>query len=295
MIQVYDRKRGVMIDETVPNDMSLIMLYHSRYGRGLLYLLFRKKILTDMIGKRMKSAGSAKRIKPFIQKYNIDELEFESPVSAFNNFNDFFIRKLRSGARLFEGSDQTLCSPCDGRLKAWENIETDFLCQFKGLEYSLTRLLGDEELASEYEGGTCLTFRLSPTDYHRYHFIDDGVCSPSQTVNGKYYSVNPIALEKIKDIYVSNKRSMSVFDSAHFGKVIIVEVGATAVGSICNTYEPNTRVSRGMEKGYFEFGGSTILLFFKKNTVKIAEDILNYTQNEIECKVKAGEWIGTKL
>jgi len=293
MIQVYDLRQKKMIDEDTPNYVSLLFLYHSFYGRGVLHLLVKRKIVSELIGKMMKSRGSIKRIKPFIKKYRINQDEFNDNIDDYKCFNDFFIRKLRHGAREFDFTPDALCSPCDGKVLAWENIEPDFLCQFKGMEYSLAKLFDNEALANEYKGGTCIVFRLSPTDYHRFHFMDNGICGVSRIINGKhYYSVNPLALEKMKEVYLKNKRSLSIFESDNFGKVLIVEVGATAVGSIKQTYTAGERVERGSEKGYFEFGGSTVILFFMEGKADIDNDIILNTQKGIECKVLAGEKIG---
>lgn len=73
-----------------------------------------------------------------------------------------------------------------------------------------------------------------------------------------------------------------------------MEVGATCVGSIIQTYNPNTKISKGSEKGYFKFGGSTVILFFKENTIKIDDDILTQTKLGYETSVIMGETIGTK-
>ena len=163
----------------------------------------------------------------------------------------------------------------------------------KNISYSLSELLQDDEIAKEYEGGTCLVLRLCPIDYHRLHFVDDGIAEKSNIVNGNYYSVNPVALERIPKLYCQNKREWSVFHSKNFGDIIHVEVGATCVGSIIQTYKENTHISKGEEKGYFEFGGSTVVLFIKKDVVEIDEDILNHSKNEDEVRVLMGERIGT--
>ncbi|MDZ4957155.1 phosphatidylserine decarboxylase, partial [Clostridium perfringens] len=67
------------------------------------------------------------------------------------------------------------------------------------------------------------------------------------------------------------------------------------VGTIIQTHTPNKEVSKGDEKGYFKFGGSTTILLFKKNTIKIDEDILVQTELGFECKILMGEVIGKKF
>ncbi|WP_031368458.1 phosphatidylserine decarboxylase, partial [Clostridium botulinum] len=91
-----------------------------------------------------------------------------------------------------------------------------------------------------------------------------------------------------------NKREYAIFHSENFGDVIFMEVGATCVGSIIQTYKPNTKIFKGDEKGYFKFGGSTVILFFKENTIKIDNDILNQSKLGYETSVVMGESIGIK-
>ena len=157
-----------------------------------------------------------------------------------------------------------------------------------------SELLQDNEVYNLYDGGTCLIFRLCPTDYHRFHFIDDGVCGDTTKIKGHYYSVNPIALKNVKKLFCQNKREWSIFHSDNFGDVICMEVGATCVGSILQSYSTNSKITKGEEKGYFKFGGSTVILFFKKDVVKIHEDLLNQTQLGFETSVLMGEKIGLK-
>jgi len=137
--------------------------------------------------------------------------------------------------------------------------------------------------------------RLCPTDYHRFHFIDSGICGESLKINGDYYSVNPIALSKVPEIFCRNERQWSIFDTENFGRVLYIEVGATCVGSIIQTYKPKMFVTKGDEKGYFKFGGSTIIIMFKKDKVKIDNEIIYQTQNGFETKVLMGEEIGCKI
>ena len=117
----------------------------------------------------------------------------------------------------------------------------------------------------------------------------------SNKVLGNYYSVNPTALERVPKLYCQNKREWSIFHSKNFGDVIHVEVGATCVGSIIQSYTPNQKVKKGDEKCYFKFGGSTTILFFKKNTVTIDDDILLQSSFGFETKVNMGEKIGEKF
>jgi phosphatidylserine decarboxylase len=186
----------------------------------------------------------------------------------------------------------SFCAAEIRHLPAIVSIDCKRLIQIKGMNYSLYDLLQDEKLAAQYEGGTYLLLRLCPIDYHRFHFFDGGVCGPVKKIKGEYYSVNPIALDKIPELFCRNKREYSVFKTDNFGDVLYIEVGATSVGSIIQTYTPNKRVERGAEKGYFKFGGSTVILVFQKGVTAIDSDIIEQTMLGFETRVIAGERIG---
>lgn len=251
-------------------------------------------MFSKLYGNFCDSPLSKKKIKAFIDEFNIDMSLCNKNIDEFENFNDFFARTLTPEARPIDYSENILISPGDGRLSAFENIDLNKVVQIKGYTYSLKELIDDPKVAEEFEGGTCLILRLCPTDYHRFHFVDSGTCSESKKISGFYYSVNPIALNNVSELFCKNKREWSIFNSDNFGKILHVEVGATCVGTILQTYSPEKRVKKGEEKGYFKFGGSTTILFFKKDTIKIDSDIVEQTKLGFETKVNMGETIGHK-
>ena len=294
MIQVFNRDTHTYTEEKVAGDKYIKWCYESPIGKGLTELLIKKKIVSKIYGSYCDTKLSRKKIKSFINDFDIDMNIAIKNTDDFTSFNDFFIRELHKNSRPFDINSSKLISPGDGRLFAYENISMNNLVQVKNITYSLSELLGDNKIAKEYEGGTCLVLRLCPTDYHRFHFIDDGIPGNNHFIDGSYYSVNPTALERIAKLYCQNKREWSIFKSENFGDIIHVEVGATCVGTIIQSYTPGEKVKKGTEKGYFKFGGSTTILFFKKDTVVIDEDILNQTSLGFECKVVLGETIGHK-
>ena len=295
MIKIYNRETKSYEVENVAGLNYINWSYSSPVGKGFLELFIKKKMFSRIYGLYCSSKLSKKKIPKFIDKFDIDTDYLEKEVSDFKNFNDFFARKLLDEARPMNLNSETLISPGDGRLFAYENINMDNIVQVKGFTYSLRELISNDLVAKEFEGGTCLILRLCPTDYHRFHFIDNGTCGPSQKIKGAYYSVNPIALEKVPNLFCKNKREWSIFKSDNFGNIITMEVGATCVGTIIQTYRANTRVKKGAEKGFFKFGGSTTILFFKKDTIKIDDDIIIETKKGFESLVSMGESIGKKI
>jgi len=134
-----------------------------------------------------------------------------------------------------------------------------------------------------------MIIRLAPADYHRFHFPADGRISNSKRIDGSYYSVSPYAVKKRKRIYWENTREYSVLSTASAGDILMCEVGATMVGSIVQSYTPDTDVEKGQEKGWFAFGGSTIIILFEKGRVRVDEDILENTKKGYETSMKMGE------
>lgn len=291
MIEVYDRKEKRMKEEQVVGGNLLKLLYEKPYGKPFLYFV-KRKFFSDLYGRLMDTPWSRRLIRGFIRDHGLNMVESMKAEEDFATFNDFFTRKLKPEARPFDASDEILISPCDARMLAFQDIHVEEVIQVKGLTYSLKDLILNEPLAEKYEGGTMMIFRLNPLDYHRFHFPDDGVPHPTHTMDGLYYSVNPVALKSIPRLYVENKRAVTKFDSRNFGPLLFVEVGATNVGTIIQTHEDCTPVKRGSEKGYFRFGGSTLILFAEKDRVRMDEDLLLHSQDGIETRVLFGESIG---
>ena len=137
--------------------------------------------------------------------------------------------------------------------------------------------------------------RLCPTDYHRFHFPCD--CLPGQTklINGWLYSVNPLAVKKNIQILTQNKRTLCLLDTPLFGSVAYMEIGATSVGSIQETYVVDRFQVKGAEKGYFEFGGSALILLFPKNTIQFDSDLLAATEQGLEMRCLLGQSMGRAI
>lgn len=294
MIKIYNRNSKKYDTENVAGGNYIKWCYESPIGKSFTELLIKKKLFSKIYGKYCDNNLSKNKISSFINDFDIDMSICKNNLNDFRNFNDFFIRELNDDARPIDMDTDKLISPGDGRLFAYTDISVNDLVQVKDITYSLAELIQDNDIANEYEGGVCLILRLCPTDYHRFHFVDYGTCEKTNFIPGNYYSVNPTALERVAKLYCQNKREWCIFHSDNFGDIIHVEVGATCVGSIIQNYKENTPISKGDEKGYFKFGGSTTILFFKPNTIIVDEDILTQSSLGFETKVNMGETIGKK-
>lgn len=290
-IKYIDRESGEVKTENVYGEKWLDWLYHNPVGEATLWTIAKRKIVTSLYGDQMEKPASADKIMPFVKEYDVD-LSIAQKQN-FTSFNDFFIRKLKPEARPIVADSLAVASPADGKILAYENIKNaDFY--IKGFRFNVNSFLNNPELAKKYEDGAMIVFRLAPPDYHRYHFPVSGTTASSNIkINGDYYSVNPLALRKKAEIFWLNKREYGVIKSPLFGDVVTVEVGATMVGSMIQTYS-GTTVKKGQEKGYFKFGGSTVVLLFEKDQIKIDADLLTNTANSLETTIKMGEQIAIK-
>jgi phosphatidylserine decarboxylase len=71
-----------------------------------------------------------------------------------------------------------------------------------------------------------------------------------------------------------------------------MEVGAFGVGGIVNTCCAG-HVEKMDEKGYFKFGGSTVVLLFEQGRVRFSEDLAANSDEGKETLVKVGQALAT--
>lgn len=282
---IKDRSGNILSHDSAQGS-ALDFLYNNSFGRLVTKLLCRK-FVSELGRVYMNSRFSKRRIKRLIKENQIDMSQYEQ--REFASFNDFFTRKLAPGARSVCMEDSAVIAPADSKLTAYD-IDENSVYRIKGCDYSIKTLLGgDTELAKEFYGGKMLIYRLSVDNYHRYCHIDNGRELSYRHIKGVYHTVNPIALEKY-DVYGKNCRELTLIETESFGKVAYIEVGAMMVGRINNTHK--SEFVRGEEKGYFSFGGSTIVLLYKSGVITLDGDIAENSREEIETTVLYGERVG---
>ncbi len=275
--------------KTLPQDKSLKFLYKNSFGRIILKVI-TLPFVSSLVGAYMNSGLSKGRIDKFIRTNGINMEDYEK--AEFKSFNEFFTRKIKAEKRPFPKEKSVLFSPCDGKLSAYK-ISKDTVLPVKGSSYTISQLLDNPDLAKEYEGGSCLVFRLAVDDYHRYCYIDDGTKTDNVKIKGKLHTVQPIALNMMP-VFVQNSREYTVLHTENFGDVVQVEVGALCVGKIKN-HHGSGKITAGQEKGMFLFGGSTIILLIHKDKAEIQQEFFKNTENSMETIVKMGEPIGRKM
>lgn len=287
-MRVYNREKKELYEEKQFGRKKLLFLYNTVLGRIVLRF-FTARAYSRHSAKTNAKAKSTRKIAPFIKTYQIDMNDYAQ--QGYSSFNDFFIRSFGEGKRPISSGENDLVAVADSKLLVYR-IDGDAGIPIKNSVYTVRELIRDDTLAKEYQNGLCLIFRLSVDDGHRYIYLDDGELVRSKKINGVLHTVTPIATKKHK-VFCENYRVCSLLSTKHFKDVIQIEIGALLVGKI-NNYKVIT-FKKGEEKGYFEFGGSTIVLLFKENSIAIDQDIVEYSKQGIETKVKLGEKIGLKL
>lgn len=280
----YDRKNTQTKVEKEEGKKSLEILYKTVFGRIILQVVVIRPWFSNLYAIYQKSYLSKHKIRPFVVKHNIKDA---GHLGGYDSFNDFFIRK--KDVCFKNKEPNVLVSPADSKLSVFD-ISGNLILKIKGSKYRIDDLLHDSKLANEYRGGKCLVFRLAVDDYHRYHFIDNGKVVEIRDIPGVLHTVRSIS-DKY-NVFVQNSREITVMDTENFGKVTQIDVGALMVGRIKNHNIKEFR--RGDEKGYFEFGGSTIVMLFKKDVIGIDKDIMRANVMDLETKVSLGEKIGEK-
>ena len=221
----------------------------------------------------------------FARAFGIDAAEAERPITEYGSINDFFVRRLRPGARTWSGDAATLASPVDGIIGRAGPIERGTLIQAKGRHYRVGDLLASDEDGARYDGGAFITIYLSPRHYHRIHAPCGGAIVGARHVPGGLLPVNGPAVAHVDRLFARNERLVCEIEGP-LGRVAVVAVGAynvgrisaafdagwgdaTAGGSVTNRrgavvetrrYDPPRTVRPGEEIMAFHLGSTVVLL-----------------------------------
>jgi phosphatidylserine decarboxylase len=222
-------------------------------------------------------------IRFIIWRFEIDLSEaVQTDPFVYENFNDFFTRRLRPEARPIAPGAQGVVSPADGTISAFGEISDGRIFQAKGFDFSCVELLGgDETLAQQFANGQFMTVYLAPKDYHRVHMPISGQLQKMIYVPGKLFSVNKASVENIPRLFARNERVICVFSTA-IGPVVVILVGAMIVASIQTVWggqvapqrsqqiqhwdyqDSDISLEKGAELGLFAMGSTVITLFPKQ-------------------------------
>lgn len=287
-IRYFNRHTGETETEKVYGESFLKWTYGHPLGAIARWSFVKRPFFSAWYGRRMDRPESAARVGPFINQYGLDPSEFADAPDSFRSFNEFFYRKLRPESRPVDPDEAALVFPADGRHLGFAKASEISRVFVKGQKFDLPTLLGDPDLAERYRDGALVLSRLCPVDYHRFHFPIAGVPGTPQTIEGPLFSVSPIALRQQLAYLWTNRRVITRLETGSLGTVLLLEIGATCVGGIHQTYSPGTAVEKGTEKGFFSFGGSSTLTLFEPGKIRLAADLAEQSSQGVELYAKVG-------
>ena len=286
-----DRQTGAIVVEQVPGQSLLRWLYGTNTGRLFFRAVLNRPLCSRLYGRWQQGAWTRRQIRPFVERYHIDLDEIELSLNQYSSFNDFFTRRLKPGVRPCDPDPERLCCPADGKVLVYPQLAAKDVLPIKSNPIAAHALLAEAIDPTPYHGGAALVVRLAPYDYHRFHFPADGQVGQVQWINGSYHSVNPIARARVPDVFHRNRRTVCELATPAFGRIAYIEIGALNVASIVQTYSSGP-CERGQEKGFFQFGGSTVVLLFEPGAIAFDSDLVADSAGGLEVHVRTGASVG---
>lgn len=293
-IELYDRRSGRLVREVVYEERFMRLFYGTRVGRWFTEFVLRARLFSRLYGWLQRRRATRRKIAPFVERHGIDPTESERPPDRYPSFAAFFVRRLKPERRPVDRNPDALIAPADGRLLALP-VREGRVYPVKGAHFSLDELAPGASLGDRYDGGHCLILRLAPSDYHRFCYLDDGLQSPVRDLAGGLHSVSPLALRHGIRVFPRNHRHCCTIETRSFGGVVQIEVGALTVGSIRQVRPEGGPARRGEEKGWFELGGSTIIVLLKPGRARIDSEIVEHSREGVETLVRLGERVGMRV
>ncbi|KAK6829405.1 phosphatidylserine decarboxylase [Apiospora arundinis] len=300
--KTLDRKTGKLMREQQPlsKKLKLILLFNPVTEwidtTHVMRMWIHEKSLRE--GEEEGTPVSKERIKTFVDTYGINMCDFEpSDISKYTTFEDFFIRAHKPSSRpIHDPKDPSKAVVvADSRVVTYGSVAETKKLWIKGTEFTISNLVMDVQLGRDFADAAVASFRLSPQDYHRFHSPVDGKIKAFRSLPGDYYQVDPVALQSHVNILTQNARSYVVVETESFGDVLFVAIGATNVGTV-RIYDKfqnlKEKVCKGDEIGYFQFGGSSIIVAFQKGRVRFDQDLLDLSRHRIQVSVEVGMSLG---
>jgi phosphatidylserine decarboxylase len=261
-------------------------LSFSDRARRSMWRMVPKRAVSGAIGwgasRGIPAAFRTLMLTRFARVYGIDVAEAEKPLAEYNGFDEFFTRKLRSGARPVDDAPGRVVSPADGTVVECGLVTAGKMLQAKGSLFDLATLLGDADAAARLEGGAYLITYLSPKDYHRVHSPVAGRVIGWQHIPGTLFSVGAKSIRSEPELFVRNERFVTMLEMEGGGLAAVVMVAAIGVGHVTASYDPDVAthgrgflkaavrrhryevpapIARGGELGIFHLGSTTIVVF----------------------------------
>lgn len=283
----YKNRDGEIVKEETRGEKVASFLYGTKLGRLMIKPLISPG-LQRFLGAILDSRISVGLAIPYKNIHHID-MDLYKP-KFYSSFNSFFTREIKPEMRPIDAEVASIVAPCDGKASVY-TITEDLCLQIKNSTYSIERLLKSKDLAEMYRNGVALVVRLTGADYHHYCYVADGKKGKNHYLHGVFHALFPVVRGQVP-VYQENAREFCRIRTYYFDEIIQMEVGAMLVGKINNIEEGVKEVEKGQEKGYFSYGGSTVIVLFKEGAVDLDRDLIQNTEEGIETVIKMGERIG---
>ena len=279
-------------------------------ARSALQYVYPKRMLSALMFRATRIHHQAFKnwqIRWFIDRYNVAmDQALEPDPNAYPDFNTFFTRPLKAGARPIAGAADEICSPADGTVLELGDMNHQTMLQVKGLELNIDELLGGRSsLTDTFSDGKFATVYLSPRDYHRVHMPASGRLRAMAHIPGELFSVSLRCVHNIPRLLTRNERVVCIFDT-NLGPMAVILVGAVFVGSIETLWAGQVvgdngnevtwygydgsnaiELQKGQEMGRFNMGSTVITLF--------ADQAVQWDQHgRVGTPINMGELLGTK-
>lgn len=287
-----DRRTGRLRADPVYREGLLTWLHGSEGGWLLTRWILSRSFVSRSHGWLNRRRWSARKIAGFVRTMNVDMEESLRAEGEFRSFNDFITRRIDLSRRPIHPDPAVCVAPADGRVRAFPVVGRDTRFTLKRTGFDLRTLLRDEELAARYAGGSMVVSRLYLADYHHFHFPAEGTPGEPRIVRGRCYATTPYTPRRTVPFLAENHRQLTILDSPRFRRIALVEVGAFTIASIRQRFRPDRPVRRGEHKGYFELGGSVVVLLFERGAIRLDEDLCENTRAGLETYVRLGESLG---
>ncbi len=292
-IVYLDRSSGELRREPVHAARTLSWLYNTTTGGAILGLLTRTRTFSWLYGRLNELPLSRRRIEPFVAAMGVDLEGCVRSLNEYGSFADFFTRELHPWVRPVASGAGVCVSPCDGRVLVHPRVDASSEFPVKRARFSLSTLLQDAGLTARLDGGAMAIVRLGMADYHHVHFPAAGVPQATRRLSGRYHAGGPYARTWLVPFYGENVRMLTPLASDAFGPVVMVEIGALAVGSVRQAFQPGVRVERGQRKACFALGGSTVVLLFQAGAIRFDADLEAASRCGLEVHLRMGERLGS--
>ena len=231
--------------------------------------------------------GAAGTAHTFEELFECNSTE---PHYGFASWDAFFTRAFRPGVRLVAAPDNdaviaNACESCPCHVARDVALRTTFWV--KGSPYSVLDMLGHDERAPLFAGGTVYQAFLSPVSYHRWHAPVSGRIVRAFVEPGTYFSelkvghVGSLANwkdpegypfiasdEALSQVYLTAVATRAIIfieaDNPKIGLIAFLGVGMMEVSTCEIAVREGEHVTKGDEIGMFHFGGSSHCVLFRK-------------------------------